>query len=152
MMLSTNFSLEEFTKSSTAVRLGIDNSLPSELLDTATNTIGKLAQPVRDYFNVPVRINSGYRCFKLNTAIGGSKSSQHCKAEAIDTEIVGVDNYELACWIYDNLEYDQLILEYYKIGSPASGWVHASVKLGGDNRGDVFTYTTEHKKLRGLHA
>ena len=58
--------------------------------------------------------------------IGSSINSQHAKAEAADFECIGTDNAELADWINQNLDYDQLILEFYDPGEPNSGWVHCS--------------------------
>jgi zinc D-Ala-D-Ala carboxypeptidase len=73
-----------------------------------------------------VKVNSGFRHPEVNAAVGGSRTSDHCKGLAADIEIPGVANAELAEWIRDNLEYTQLILEYYTRGVPDSGWVHAS--------------------------
>jgi zinc D-Ala-D-Ala carboxypeptidase len=127
MRLTKSFYLNEFEKSSTALRLGIDNSIPP---GTITENIELLAicvlQPIRDHFNLPVVINSGYRSPALNKAVQGSLTSQHCKGEAADIEIPGVSNYDLAIWIRDNLAFDQLILEFYTPGDPSSGWVHVS--------------------------
>jgi len=86
-----------------------------------------LLQPVRDKFGVVI-ITSGYRSPDLCVKIGSSINSQHCKAEAVDFECPGTDNAELAYWIKDNIEgWDQMILEFYTIGEPSSGWVHCSV-------------------------
>ena len=69
-------------------------------------------------------VSSGYRCPELSIAIGSSKDSQHCKGQAADFEVANVDNYDLAVWIKENLEFDQLILECYTGGN--TGWVHCS--------------------------
>jgi hypothetical protein len=71
-------------------------------------------------------VNSGYRSPESNAAVGGSKTSDHCKGQAADIEIDGVDNPDLAQWIMDNLTYSQLILEFYEQGKGSSGWVHVS--------------------------
>ena len=84
-----------------------------------------ILQPVRDHFG-RVKITSGFRSVDLCLAIGSSRNSQHAKAEAADFECPGVDNAELADWIYKNLEPDQLILEFYTPGEPNSGWIHCS--------------------------
>ena len=123
--LSKNFTLQEFTKSQTALRHGIDNTPGDEHLENAKALFEKVVQPVRDKFGVTV-INSGYRGPKLNEAVGGSSRSQHCKGEAVDIEVIGTSNYAVAKYIRDNLEYDQLILEFYTPGIPDSGWVHVS--------------------------
>ena len=68
-------------------------------------------------------------------AVGSSAKSQHAKGEAADFEINGVSNHDLAKWVYNNLDYDQLILEYFDPkGDPNSGWVHCSYKADGTGR------------------
>jgi hypothetical protein len=62
----------------------------------------------------------------LCIAIGSKPTSQHSEGKAADIEVVNVDNKELAEWIRDNLEFDQLILEFYREGEPDSGWIHVS--------------------------
>jgi hypothetical protein len=137
--LAKNFSLNELVKSSTATRMGIDNwSTDAQILVNLTNVVNHVLQPVRDNFG-PLRVNSGYRSIELNKAIGGSSSSQHCKGEAADFECSKVGNYILAKWIADNLEFDQLILEFYTSGVPSSGWVHCSFKTEATNRYDIKT-------------
>jgi hypothetical protein len=84
-------------------------------------------QPVRDKFG-PVTVTSGYRSPELCQAIGSSVNSQHTKAEAVDFEVEGVDNADVAYWIKDNIpNWDQMILEFYTIGQPNSGWIHCSI-------------------------
>jgi hypothetical protein len=126
MNLSANFSLKELTKSDTATRLGIDNTPDDETIDNLKTLCDKVLQPVRDHFGKTVTVNSGYRSPETNQATGGSKSSDHVKGQAADIEIAGVANADLAQWIMDNLEYTQLILEFYTQGIPDSGWVHVS--------------------------
>ena len=140
MKLSENFSLGELLKSQTAERKGIDNkpSDPSIIVNLQV-LCEKVLQPVRDEFNSPVVINSGYRCKKLNTAIGGSKKSQHCFGEAADIEVPTLSNRDLAEWIKNNLDFDQLILEFYNGKDPRSGWVHVSYKNKDDNRKQCLT-------------
>jgi hypothetical protein len=126
MNLSANFSLKELTKSDTATRLGIDNTPDDETIDNLKTLCDKVLQPVRDHFGKSVTINSGYRSSETNQATGGSKTSDHVKGQAADIEIAGVANADLAQWIMDNLDYTQLILEFYTQGIPDSGWVHVS--------------------------
>jgi hypothetical protein len=126
MNLSANFSLKELTKSDTATRLGIDNTPNEETIDNLKTLCDKVLQPVRDHFGKTVTVNSGYRSPESNAAVGGSKTSDHCKGQAADIEIAGIPNAELAQWIMDNLDYTQLILEFYTQGIPDSGWVHVS--------------------------
>ena len=127
MYLSTNFSLNELTKSQTAERKGIDNTPSAEHQENLKSLCTHVLQPVRDHFGQVVTISSGYRSPELCTAIGSKITSQHAKGEAADFEIFGVSNKELADWIHYNLNYDQLILEYWKgEDDPNSGWVHCS--------------------------
>ena len=126
MNLSANFTLKELTKSDTATRLGLDNTPDEETIENLKLLCEKVLQPVREHFGKPVTINSGYRSPESNAAVGGSKTSDHCLGRAADIEIPGVPNADLAQWIMDNLEYTQLILEFYTPGIPDSGWVHVS--------------------------
>ncbi len=142
--LSKNFTLTEYTKSQTAIRQGLDNTPTDEHLSKAKQLFESVVQPVRNNFGVTV-INSGYRGSALNQAVGGSSKSQHCKGEAVDIECPGVANYDVAKWIHDNLDFDQLILEFYTPGIPDSGWVHVSYKSEG-NRKSVLTAMKENGK------
>ena len=86
----------------------------------------KVLQPVRDHYGKGVKVNSGYRHPEVNAKVGGSKTSDHCKGQAADIEIPGVANADLAKWIAENLDFTQVILEFYTQGIPDSGWVHVS--------------------------
>ena len=126
MQISKNFSLSELTKSQTALRLNIFNQPEPEDLYNLHMLCDNILQPVREHFDKPVTISSGYRSPELCLAIGSSEKSQHAKGEAADFEVLGVDNKVVAEWIRDNLSFDQLILEFYKDGEPTSGWIHCS--------------------------
>ena len=138
MRLSANFTLAEFTKSQTATRKGLDNTPGDEHLENAKALFENVVQKVRNNFGVTV-INSGYRGPALNEAVGGSSKSQHCKGEAVDIECPGTGNYDVAKWIEENLDFDQLILEFYNGKDPRSGWVHVSYKNKDDNRKQCLT-------------
>ena len=133
MSLTKNFSLIELSKSQTATRKGIDNTPSAEHQDNLKSLCTHVLQPVRDHFNCVVSISSGYRSPELCTAIGSKITSQHARGEAADFEIFGVSNKELADYINEELEYDQLILEYWNESDPNSGWVHCSYSRN-DNR------------------
>ena len=124
--LSPNFSLKELIRSDTATRKGLDNIPNEEILENLKTLCKEVLQPVRDHFKKGVNVNSGYRSPEVNSSIGGSTRSDHCKGMAADIEIRGVSNHELAMWIATNLKYRQLILEFYTSGIPDSGWVHVS--------------------------
>ena len=135
--LSMNFALSEMVKSATAERLNVDNS-PSDIhLVNLTHLAIHILQPVRDEFGV-ITINSGYRRPALNAKVGGAKTSQHCNGQAADFESFSTPNPDLAKWIANNLEFDQLILEFYDGVNPNSGWVHCSYNLMG-NRKKIMT-------------
>jgi hypothetical protein len=126
MNLSANFSLHELSKSETALRMGLDNTPDDEATENLRALCENVLQKVRDHYGKGVKVNSAYRSPESNAAVGGSKTSDHCKGMAADIEIPGVANADLAQWIMDNLDYTQLILEFYTPGIPDSGWVHVS--------------------------
>ena len=146
MQLSPHFKLNEFTKSDTAIRKRIDNTPGPTHASNLKKVCEKILEPVRNHFGKPVRINSGYRGPALNAAVGGSSKSQHCNGQAVDFEIDGLPNPELAKWVSQNCEFDQIILEFYnpKEG-PNSGWVHASYAEGA-NRKQILTAVTVNGK------
>ena len=134
MKLTENFSLNELTKSQTAERKGIDNTPSAEHQDNLKSLCEMILQPIRDHFGQVVSVSSGYRSQELCVAIGSSTQSQHAKGQASDFEIFGISNKKLADYIDQNLDYDQLILEYWKgEDEPNSGWVHCSY-TNGNNR------------------
>jgi zinc D-Ala-D-Ala carboxypeptidase len=126
MNLTANFSLAEMVKSDTALRHDMDNTPGEAEIANLKTLCEKVLQPVRDKFQTGVKVNSGFRHPEVNAKVGGSKTSDHCKGQAADIEIPGIANADLAVWIMDNLEYTQLILEFYTPGVPDSGWVHVS--------------------------
>ena len=144
MELTRNFTLSELIKSDTAIRKGINNNPNAEQIEKLKTLCEKILQPVRDHFG-RVKVTSGFRSPELCQAIGSSINSQHAKAEAADFEVVGVDNCELADWIHRELEWDQLILEYYVPGEPNSGWIHCSVTEGINRKQFLHAYREEGK-------
>lgn len=125
MNLTKNFTLLEMTKSETASRKGIDNTPNDYVIQNLQTLCENVLQPIRDTLGA-IHVSSGYRSSELNSAVGGSKTSDHCLGMAADIEIPGMSNYDLASYIVDNLEYTQVILEFYTPGIPNSGWVHVS--------------------------
>ena len=138
MRLSKNFWLNELIKSPTADRYDISNDPSTEHLVSLTVVTHKILQPVREQFGV-ITVNSGYRSPALNSKVGGSGKSQHCNGEAVDFEQLGTSNPEVAKWITKNLDWDQIILEFYIKGQPNSGWIHCSYKKDGTNRRKITT-------------
>ena len=145
MKLTANFSLSELTKSQTAERKGIDNTPSPEHQENLKLLCESVLQPVRDHFGKVVTISSGYRSPELCAAIGSKSTSQHAKGEAADFEIFGVSNKELADYINENLDYDQLILEYWKKEDPNSGWVHCSYTNGNNRKQYLRAYKEDGK-------
>ena len=124
--LSKNFSLHEMVKSETALRQGLENNPGPEEIANLKNLCVNVLQPIRDHYARGVKVNSGFRHPNVNAAVGGSRTSDHCRGMAADIEIPGVANAQVAEWINKNLQFTQLILEFYTPGIPDSGWVHVS--------------------------
>ena len=146
MKLSKNFSLAEMVKSQTAERKGIPNEPNDDHVYAMTLLAENILQPVRDEFGSFI-VSSGYRSPELCVAIGSNIHSQHAKGEAADFEVAGMDNYDLALWIEQNLEFDQLILECYTGGN--TGWIHCSYVPEG-NRKETLTYDKANGYRHGL--
>jgi hypothetical protein len=144
MNLSKNFTLHEMIKSDTALRRGLDNDPDEQQISNLTRLCEEILQPVREKFG-PTKVNSGFRHPDVNSAVGGSKTSDHCKGMAADIEVPGVANADLAQWIVDNCEFRQVILEFYTPGIPDSGWVHVSFNPD-DNKKQVLTAMKENGK------
>ena len=112
MEISKNFRLKEFTKSAVADKMKIDNTnVPEYVKNNIKEMVYQVLQPLRDYIEKPITINSGYRCLKLNAAVGGVPTSQHVQGQAADIEVDGMTSFEIAQAVLDlHLPYDQLIL------------------------------------------
>ena len=154
MNLTANFTLSEMTKSDTALRLGLENQPDEQQLAALKVLAEKVLQPVRDHFARGVKVNSALRTLPVNRAIGSSDNSHHVRGMAADIEIPGVANADLAQYIVDNLDFTQVILEFYTPGIPDSGWVHVSY-VPEDLRKQVLTATKQNGKtvyLPGLVA
>jgi zinc D-Ala-D-Ala carboxypeptidase len=145
MKLSANFQLSELVKSQVAERKGIPNNPSPSHIDNLKALCVNVLQPIRSHFDSPVLISSGYRSAELCIAIGSKPTSQHIEGKAADIEVAGTDNKELAEWIKNNLEFDQLILEFYRDGEPDSGWIHVSWNSG-ENRNQTLKAIKEGDK------
>jgi zinc D-Ala-D-Ala carboxypeptidase len=149
MKLSKNLSVREFTKSNTAERRGIDNSIPKKYWLSAKALAENIFQPIREHFDTPIYISSGFRSEALNEAIGGSKTSQHSKGEAIDIDMDhrnGPTNAEVFYYIKDNLPFDQLIWEFGDEDNPS--WVHVSYNPDGEQRGKILVAYKSNGKTK----
>jgi len=140
MQLTEHYTLRDVCASSTADSYGINNTPDDATIEKLRLVCQEILEPITSNYGQKVSVNSGFRCIPLNSAVGGVSTSQHCKGEALDIEIAGISNYELACWVRDNLNYDQVILEYADniLFDKNSGWVHVSYKSSG-NRNQALT-------------
>ncbi len=137
MNLSTHLSLKEF--------VGKSGTLPTELLPAAVSLATNIFEPIRLHRGAPIRVNSGYRSPERNKAVGGTKNSQHVKAEALDLPLTK-DEF---LWIKDNLDFDQLIAEFPVNGKPS--WVHVSYNVGGNQRKQVLIAVKLNGKTKYLN-
>ena len=148
MKLTANFSLDELIKSQVAERKGINNNPSPMQIENLKALAVNILQPIRSQFDKPLIIRSGFRCAELCLEIGSTIHSEHCadnKSAAADFEIPGIDNKELAEWIKSNLEYNQLILEFYRDGEPSSGWVHCSYSTDLNKKQSLIAYRQDGK-------
>ena len=121
--LSRHFTLAELTK--TTSRLSNTPNSPI-IISNLMAVCASILEPVRDHFKNSIIVHSGYRSPSVNSAVGGSKTSQHCRGEAADFHVTGYSVYEVAMWISENMDFDQLILENFVPNIKTSGWVHCS--------------------------
>ena len=150
MKLTANITFDELTKSQVAERKGINNNPSPEQIENLKALAVNILQPVRSHFDKPLIISSGFRTAQLCIEIGSVPSSQHCaddNAAAADFEIPGVDNRELALWIKSELEFDQLILEFYKDNEPTSGWIHCSYSTNANRNQSLRAMREEGKVI-----
>ena len=141
--LTDNFSYSEMVKSSVAERFGILNVPDEHEIERFKNLCLNVLEPVRAHYALPVTITSGYRSKELCIQLGSSINSQHIKGEAADIRIKGIDNKELADYIYKNLDFDQLILEFYNKDDSNSSWCHVSYNKG--NNRNQYLHTSKSK-------
>jgi len=132
--ISDHITFKEATSSPTAIRKGIDNTPDQYQLSAMVKVSNRCFEPIRKWYGKPIKINSFFRSPELNTAIGGSNSSQHCKGEAIDID-ADEDNHLLFDWIKKNLDFDQLIFEFGTDENP--DWIHISYTEARPNRNEV---------------
>jgi len=152
MKLTTNFSLAELTASQVASRNGLNNNPTAGQIENLKKLCESILQPIRNHYDAPVIVSSGFRSPELCIRIGSSIDSQHAKGQAADIQVVGIDNKALAKYIKENLDFDQLILEYYKEEEgPHSGWVHVSY-VGKGNRKESLTATRSEKTRKTVYS
>ena len=132
--ISKNITYKEAIHSNTAKRLGIDNKPNDEQIANMFTIAEMIFQPLRSYVGGPIKITSFFRSTELNRAIGGSKSSQHMKGQAMDLDdVYGLKtNAEMFDYIRENLDFDQLIWEFGDDNNP--NWIHVSYVDKQENR------------------
>jgi hypothetical protein len=145
--LSDNFFMSEVTESQTASRLGLDNTLPTELLGNVINTATQMEKVRALLGNLPITINSWYRSVQVNRAVGGATTSQHMTGKAVDFVCPKFGRpLEIVKLIAANSElfrFDQLILEHT--------WVHISFELPlTKGRKEVLTLLDTGKYAKGI--
>jgi len=150
-MISKHISDKEATKSITALRLGIDNTPNGNSYNNMKTLAANVFEPLRDWVGGPIKITSMYRSTELNEAIGGSKTSQHCKGQAIDIDdIYGhKTNAEMFDYIKDNLEFDTLIWEFGSGDNP--DWVHISYVDLEKNRKRILKAVRDQGKVKYIN-
>ena len=133
-MISKHISNKEGVYSRTAIRRNLDNTPNEEQLANMKVLANKIFEPLRIYVNGPIKINSFFRSPELNTAIGGSRNSQHCRGQAIDLDDTfgEMTNAEMYKFIKAHMDFDQLIWEFGDNNNPA--WVHVSYVSPEENR------------------
>lgn len=123
------FTIEELCRSDRARQMGINNTPTNDIIDSLSDLVENVLDPVREKFGSPIIVNSGYRCPELNKVVGGAPTSQHVKGEAADITTGSREgNKRLFEIIRDNLEYDQLINEH------DFSWVHVSYRDMGNRK------------------
>ncbi len=132
------FSFAEFERSDTAERSGIDNRMPEDVKSNVTALVDNVLDPLRQMWGKPITVTSGYRCPKLNKAVGGAATSQHVQGQAADITTGNyVDNARLFQMLLDSLlPFDQLIFERGSIKT-GPAWIHISFKAVGHNRRQI---------------
>ena len=133
-MISKHVSYKEATYSATALRRNLENNPNDDQLKCMKDIAKKIFEPLRKWVGGPIKINSFFRGESVNTAIGGSKTSQHCKGQAMDIDdTFGYKtNAEMYHYIKDNLDFDQMIWEFGDDKNP--NWVHVSYVTHRPNR------------------
>ena len=149
--ISKHISYKEGTYSQTALRRGLDNTPNEEQLKCMKEVAENLFEPLREWVGGPIKINSFFRGEPVNTAIGGSKYSQHMKGQAIDIDDTfgHKTNAEMYHYIKDNLDFDQMIWEFGDDKNP--NWVHISWVSHRPNRKKLTIAKRIDGKTRYIH-
>ena len=143
--ISAHVSYKEGVRSRTADRRGLANTPNESQLKCMKEIAEAVFEPLREWAGGPIKINSFFRGEPVNTAIGGSKYSQHMKGQAMDIDDTfgHKTNAEMYHYIKDNLDFDQLIWVFGDDENP--NWIHVSYVTHRENRKKL----TIAKKING---
>lgn len=153
MQLSAHFGLSEFTASSKAAELGIDNSLPDELLQAAHDT-ADMMERIRDFLSrtagreIPIRTTSGYRCLALNRAVGGKDNSDHTRMQAVDWGAPAFGSpYDVCKALAPQISVLGIGQLIHECPSPSRLWVHSSTRVPEIPANRVITISSDRTRL-----
>ena len=125
----SNFTWHEFNRSQTATRHDINNVPNGVQRENIEILVNNLIQPVRNFWG-SIRITSGFRCLDLNRKLGSSDTSYHVKGQAADIEpIKNIKLFDILEWIHYNVNYTELIAEYFP-----DGWIHIAYNIHSSKR------------------
>ena len=131
--ISKHISYKEAVGSNYAKQKGIKNKPNEEQVENMKLLAEEVFEPLREWVDAPIKVNSMFRSLELNTALKGAPRSSHLRGEAFDiTSMGGKSNLEMFHWIKDNLVFDQLIWEF----GEEPKWLHVSYKKE-DNRQQI---------------
>ena len=134
------FELDEFIKSDTAKKKGIDNCPTFEIVENLEELVENILEPLRAAYGMPIRITSGYRCPALNSAVKGSSTSVHMLGRAADCQVGGSFNkfrdFTVEWFKKTGTKFDQLLIE--KDTKSGAKWLHIGIRNNaGQQRGQI---------------
>jgi len=147
MNLSRHFTLAELTVTKSKY-LNIPNQQQILALEALCDNV---LEKIREHYRLPVIINSGFRSPEVNSAAGGSPTSQHLRGEAADIEVPTVPNADVWNFIASLPSFDQVIAEYLSKTDGKAGWIHVSYRADGKNRKDMRSCIGKGNYPKGLH-
>lgn len=139
-----HFSLDEFTKSRTAIQFGIDNTPNEEQINNLERLVRAVLNPVRVMYKHPIIVNSGFRSPALNKKVNGQPDSQHLTGQAADVQTAGDKDNRKLFELLSQMDFDQLIWEYGDDEKP--DWIHVSYVSNEKNRHCILRSKKLNKK------
>ena len=133
------FELSEFIVSDVAKKKGIDNTPSFSVVERLDNLVANLLEPMRIAYGKPITVTSGYRCEKLNKAVGGVNGSAHLRGDAADltaSDMAGFKRFVREWLVKNRIKFDQCIIEK----SGKAEWIHIGIRSStGSQRGQLFS-------------